>query len=128
MFAVWFDVLPGDSRNAWDPSLLNDPRVTSFWDDDGVTGRWFFAHRDAIGFRAIPGVIVWDQWLLFGPEAAWTDIPAPIVGAGFTIIGTAARLHNDLLALWAAPAQPAAHIGASALAERSSPQRVSIGG
>jgi hypothetical protein len=31
---------------------------------------------DGLGF--VPGVIVWDAYLLFGPGALWEDVPSPL--------------------------------------------------
>ena len=41
VYAVWFDVLTGDDRSQWKSNLLNDPRVTEYWDDAQSVGRWF---------------------------------------------------------------------------------------
>lgn len=41
VYAVWFDVLLGDDRSAWNPDLLVDPRVTQYWDSDRTLGTWF---------------------------------------------------------------------------------------
>ncbi|MCZ6737758.1 MAG: hypothetical protein O7B77_07250 [Actinobacteria bacterium] len=61
MTAVWFNVLFGDSRDKWDPDLMPDDRVTHFWVDDQDVARWFFDHREEIGFGFHGGGIVWDS-------------------------------------------------------------------
>ena len=36
VYVVWFDVLAGDSRQLVDTRVLNDPRVTNYYDGKGV--------------------------------------------------------------------------------------------
>ena len=51
VFAVWFPVLDGDSRASWDPIVLNDSRVTNFWDPKRSVSIWFgenVTHGDVI--------------------------------------------------------------------------------
>ena len=44
VLAVWFNMLVGDSRQFLDTRALGDPRVTYFWDQDRLVGRWFSDH------------------------------------------------------------------------------------
>lgn len=80
-------MLPDDTRESWDPELLPDPRVTHLWDPDREIGRWFNDNKQAIGFEFNLGIIVWDAFLLFGPDATWDEVPAPLVSFGYTVIG-----------------------------------------
>ena len=82
VYAVWFNVLPSDSRSAWDAELLTDRRVTHHWDADRITGRWF---ADNIGFSH--GSLAWDVYYLYGPGANWEEIPEPLAGSGYTLFG-----------------------------------------
>ena len=82
VYAVWFSMIPGDRRGGFDPGVLNDPRVTHLWDEEKVAGRWFQEHFDVEGCS---DNVLWDAFLVFGPEASWTDVPAPLESAGSTI-------------------------------------------
>jgi hypothetical protein len=62
-------MLPGDARSAWDPSVIDDPRVTQLWDGDRIVGRCLADHRTGGPDRA--GGIVWDAFLGFAPSGRW---------------------------------------------------------
>ena len=102
VYAVWSNQLPSDSRGGWDTSVLDDRRVTEFWDGDGVVARWLFRNREQIGFDFFGGAAVWDSSLLFGPEVSWDPVPSPIEHFGYTVIRSRAGLQRSLEALWEA--------------------------
>ncbi len=87
VYAVWFNMLPGDDRSRWDDSLLTDDRVIHFWDEPREIGRWY-ARQGAYPF----GTVAWDIYFLYGPEAVWDEEPEPLVSSGFTVIGQRERL------------------------------------
>jgi hypothetical protein len=93
---VWEPMYPGDTRaDAVGDRVFADPRVTSFWDPHEISGRW-------LGRRAADpaqGVIVWDAFLAFPPQARWSDPPARVVAAGAPIIGGVDRLQRDFVPL-----------------------------
>ena len=92
VFVVWFSMLPSDFRLLVDHRVLADPRAANFWDERRVVGRWFaqqVAHD--------PG-ITWDAYFLYGPEARWESVPAPLVSSGGTVIGQRRELQRDLQA------------------------------
>jgi len=95
-------MLPGDSRVRWDPSLLTDPRVVHYWDIEAEIGRWFGQNQDAIGFSYFSGAVVWDAYLLFGPQAQWTDVPNPLESFGFTVLADKDELAAAIDELWPA--------------------------
>jgi hypothetical protein len=74
-FAVWVNRGIGDDRESVDPALLEDERVTQYWDPEGLTGRHF---ADGEGFA-------YDVYYVFGPDATWRDRPVdqarPVVDA-----------------------------------------------
>jgi hypothetical protein len=75
VFAVWFDMLAGDSRQLLDTKVLGDPRVTYYWDEGKVVGRWF-------SDQTLPGSgITWDAYFLYGPEARWDQAPGPLLSS-----------------------------------------------
>lgn len=95
--AVWFNVMPSDSRENWPDDLLTDQRVVHHWDEKRVVGRFFAADPEFRGRGLIGlGGVMWDTYLLFGREARWVERPAPLLGAGYTIIQGSRHLATDL--------------------------------
>jgi hypothetical protein len=94
VYAVWMPMLPTDSRSEWDASVLADPRVSEFWDEDLTLGSWLADsdHLD-LGFG---GPVVWDAYLLFGPEARWEERPTHLVGFGSPVIGRTSELRREV--------------------------------
>jgi hypothetical protein len=86
VYTVWFDMLSGDSRILVDRRVLNDPRVTNYYDPDRLVGSFFAQHVDS------GGGIDWDAYFLYGPDASWTDAPAPLASSGGTVIDSSSRL------------------------------------
>jgi hypothetical protein len=68
-----------DERDEIDASILADPRVTQYWDGEGITGT-YFAETD-LGGLGYPG-FVYDVFYVFGPGATWDPEPAPLAGSG----------------------------------------------
>ena len=94
VYAVWFDVLFGDDRSEWNPDLLVDPRVTQYWDSDRSLGTWFPRQEEYESL--IFGPLAWDIFFLYGPEAVWEDVPAPLITSGNTIISKRERLRSGM--------------------------------
>jgi hypothetical protein len=86
VYVVWFNMLPADSRGVVDRRVLNDRRVTNFYDRDRVVGSWFAQHIDQ------SGGITWDAYYLYGPDASWGAQPGPLVSSGGTVIDSSADL------------------------------------
>lgn len=86
VYVVWFDMMAGDSRNLVDRRVLNDRRVTNYYDPGRLAGSWFATHVET------GGGIVWDAYYLYGPEAAWTSSPAPLLSSGSSVIGSSSDL------------------------------------
>ena len=42
------------------------------------------------------GPLAWDIFFLYGPEAVWEDVPAPLISSGSTIIAKRDRLLKAL--------------------------------
>ena len=72
VYAVWLNQRVTDERGAIDESILADPRVTQYWDGEGITGT-HFADTD-LGGLGYSG-FVYDVFYVFGPDAAWLDDP-----------------------------------------------------
>ncbi len=92
VLAVWFDMLPGDSRQFLDTRALGDARVTYYWDEGKVTGRWL--SENVTGGK---GGIVWDAYFLFGPAARWDQVPGPLVSSSDgAVIGSTDQLMSAI--------------------------------
>ena len=92
-------MLAGDSRSEWDSHVLDDARVTEFWDGNRVVGRWF-ADR-GVGDLAPPGYVVWDAYYAFPSDATWARSPTRLLAAGSDIIDNVSRLDDHFLPLLA---------------------------
>jgi len=95
VMAVWFNVIPGDARHTWVAVLLNDERVTHLWDGRGVVGNWFAKHAPALGLGE-RGSLLWDAYLLYGPDAVWDDIPLTVESWGAPVIVSEGELREAL--------------------------------
>jgi hypothetical protein len=83
-------VLPTDDRSSWDASLLDDPRVVNLWDRELGLSRWVAGRRD-LGIEPL-GPVVYDAFLLFGPDARWDSAPAGLLASGLPVIGESSKL------------------------------------
>jgi hypothetical protein len=81
VYAVWFNMMASDSRERWRETLLRDRRVTHFWDEGKTVGTWF-------GARTEKHDVLWDAWMLYGPDARWDDEPTGVLGTGRTIMAS----------------------------------------
>jgi hypothetical protein len=92
VYAVWFNMLPHDSRGGRPVDILADPRVVQFWDDSHLAGAAF---APLAGWQH--GVL-WDAYFLYGPEARWaesTSSPPIALSVGRTIFSTREKLKVD---------------------------------
>ena len=92
-YVVWLNQRPTDARDTIDASTLADPRVTQWWDGEAVIGTWL-ADVD-LGRLGYSG-IVYDTYYVFGPDAAWADVPGPIAGAGVPVISYGEELLAEI--------------------------------
>ena len=83
VYAVWLNQRVTDERGAIDESILADPRVTQYWDAEGITGT-HFADSD-LGGLGYSG-FVYDVYYVFGPDAAWANAPAPLAASGSPVL------------------------------------------
>ena len=77
----------------WNGTNMPDARVTHFWDDERVIGKWF--SREVDGYDRI----AWDAYYLYGPDAVWETVPSPLVGSGGTIYGEREALKMQVITL-----------------------------
>lgn len=99
VFAVWFAVLGPDSSAQVDTSLLDDPRVTQYWDSDGEVSAFLSDHGDEIGLPE--DGLLWDAYLLFASDATWEDVPMGLIGWGAPVVSTMEELETQLDDVWA---------------------------
>ena len=86
VLAVWFPVLGGDDRSAWDNEILPDRRAEDFWDGRGLVSSWYLDH-------VVHGSgIVWDAYFLYGPGARWDATPGPALSSGGPVVDHTADL------------------------------------
>jgi hypothetical protein len=104
VYAIYFEMVEDDrgAKSRVDPkTLLSDPRVTSFWDDGKIAGRWFDENVTKLGERqGDPNRIEWDSYVLFGPQAQWGEGPPDHVSWGRPLVQEAGRLRSDLEGLF----------------------------
>jgi hypothetical protein len=93
VYVVWMPMLVTDSRGAWSSKLLADPRVRHYWDGERKFGT--FLARENAGGLGYAGV-VWDAYFLFGPDALWLSMPAPVMASGSDVIDHTAALQRAL--------------------------------
>jgi hypothetical protein len=102
VYAVWFNMFPGDARERWRPGLLTDSRVAHYWDEQKSVGRLYFQYLPQIWEKRAADTItpqdlaLWDAYLLYAPDAQWNDRPPEVVSWGATILLTKERLARDL--------------------------------
>ena len=83
VYAVWLNQRVTDERGAIDESILADPRVTQYWDPEGITGTHFAdADLGGLGYSGF----VYDVYYVFGGDAAWVDAPAPLSASGSPVL------------------------------------------
>ena len=83
IYAVWLNQRSTDARDEIDESILADPRVTQYWDPEGITGR-YFAEND-LGGLGYAG-LVYDVYYVFDGNAAWANAPAPLAASGSPVL------------------------------------------
>ena len=105
VYAVWYNMFPGDSRERWRHDLLPDSRVAHYWDEPRAVGQLYFQSLPRIWERRAPetappqDLILWDAYLLYAADARWDEQPPDIVRWGATILLARERLKRDLDAL-----------------------------
>ena len=83
IYAVWLNQRSTDAKSEIDKSILEDPRVTQYWDGEGITGT-HFAETD-LGGLGYSG-FVYDVYYVFGQDAKWTDEPGPLASSGAPVL------------------------------------------
>lgn len=107
VYAVWFNMMPADSRAKWSASLLTDSRVIHRWDEPKAVGEWFGQRTSTIRPQLTPdsawnnGDVLWDAYLLYGTDAQWNGEPTGLMHWGRTIVAARESLKADFEKLFA---------------------------
>jgi hypothetical protein len=107
VYAVWFNMMPADSRAKWSANLLTDSRVIHRWDEPKTLGRWFGPRTAVMKSQLTPdstwndGDVLWDAYLLYGADAKWDAEPAGLINWGRTIVAARESLRTDFEKLFA---------------------------
>jgi hypothetical protein len=105
VYAIWFNMYPGDARDRWRDTLLTDARVHQYWDESRATGRLYLQLLPQIWDKRASDTILpqsdalWDAFLLYESGARWGGQPPVPFVWGATILQTAAGLEGALKAL-----------------------------
>jgi hypothetical protein len=93
---------PGDEESKWPREIFTDKRVTQRWDEPKAAGRWFMERlRDLRPSRGGDGMFpqrvdaLWDSYLLFDRNGAWTTAPNGLLSWGYTVMRTRDKLAAD---------------------------------
>lgn len=102
VYAIWFSMYPNDGRDKWPPDALSDPRVLHYWDEGKVLGGWYgerladIQGQMAAGSRGFEGPVLWDAFLVYGPESRWEAAPTGLRQWGRTILATRDALRDTV--------------------------------
>lgn len=105
IYAVWFNMYPGDARSKWPAAILTDPRVTHYWDEQRALGEYYLGQLPAIVDRRASATLqpaadaMWDAFFLHGPGQRWAEpLPSPLLW-GYPIMVTRDQLLGELRGL-----------------------------
>lgn len=78
---------------------MPDPRVTHLWDEQRLASRWFAEKID--GEQGL----MWDTYMLYGPQAKWegNNAPQPLINKGGTVLRKKEELQANLAPLLQVP-------------------------
>ena len=94
VYALWFSMYPTDRREDWPAEVLDDARVEHFWDEEKTVGTFYMDHLETMdaaradGTSGITGAVLWDAYLVYGPDARWEGTPPDVRRWGRTILRT----------------------------------------
>jgi len=101
VYAIFFEMVAGDegAKYAVEPGeLIADPRVTVYWDERQLAGRFFDENVTRLGRRnGEEDRVEWDAFVLYGHSSAWSDDkPPPYLIWGRPLLEERSRLLQGL--------------------------------
>lgn len=100
VYAIFFEIVAGDAGAKYEVEprdLLDDPRVTLYWDERRLTGLWFDENVTKLGKRnGEEGRVEWDAFILYGDDVEWGETPPHFISWGRPVIQEKARLLREL--------------------------------
>lgn len=111
VYAIWFRMYPTDRPEAWPADAMNDRRVRHYWDEGKSVGTWYGGRLADMESVLAPGSsgwrapILWDAYLVYGPESRWDEAPSGLRRWGRTILKTQDDLRQAVTAVVSAPNQ-----------------------
>ena len=93
VYAVWFNMILGDRKSRWNPDLIDDERVTHYWDKDRVLGKWIATNIDDCEHL---GPIDWDSYYLFDEDGHWDESFEELKACGTPIFRNTENLATAL--------------------------------
>src|SRR5215203_2292637 len=94
-----------ETRDDWPADVLTDSRVVHWWDEGKSVGRYYMPRiaqmRDTMtpGSTGFAGNVLWDAYLVYGPEARWDATPNDLRRWGRTILRTQDGLREAFTAV-----------------------------
>lgn len=76
-------MVPTDKKSRWKESLLNDPRVEHYWDEEKKLGRWVTQNVQDCKHL---GPVDWDSFFLFDGDGVWGDSFEGVKACGTPVI------------------------------------------
>jgi hypothetical protein len=101
VYAIWFSMMPADSRSTWPAQLMTDPRVIHRWDEAKAIGTFFGQNKPrmqpqlASDSNGTGGDILWDSYLVYDTDAKWEAFPTSLTLWGRTIIAARESLRKE---------------------------------
>jgi len=102
IYAVWFNMYPGDARASWPAEILTDRRVAHYWDEQRLVGHRLLLTLPAILDRRAPGTLplqadaLWDAFLIYAPGDRWSESFPPPASWGYPIMATSNQLVHEV--------------------------------
>jgi hypothetical protein len=100
VYAIWLPIFPDDARETVPAGAFTDRRVVQWWDQEKLVGRWYaqrmrdMERRLAQGSIDVGGTVLWDAYVVYGPDARWNGAPTGLHRWGRPILATRASLND----------------------------------